>query len=72
MTALADAKALAPNPTAKAAVAVKGSEYLTLQNLLIGHANDMVILIKQMIALHPTSGDNTTLTALNALLTELS
>jgi hypothetical protein len=64
MTALADAKALAPNPTAKAAVAVKGSEYLTLQNLLIGHANDMVILIKQMIALHPTSGDNTTLTAL--------
>jgi hypothetical protein len=48
MTALADAKALAPNPTAKAAVAVKGSEYLTLQNLLIGHANDMVILIKQM------------------------
>jgi hypothetical protein len=71
MTALTDAKALAPNATAKAAVAVKGSEYVTLQNLLIGHANDMISLINQMIKLHPTSGDNSTLTALNALLAEL-
>jgi hypothetical protein len=72
MTALTDAKALAPNAAAKAAVAVKGHDYITLQNLAIGHVNDLIVLVKSMISLHPTSGDSATLAALNTLLTELS
>jgi len=72
MTALADVKALAPNAAAKAALAVKGHDYATLQNLTIQHASELKLLVAQLIALHPTSGDGTTLTALNALLAELA
>jgi hypothetical protein len=70
MTALTDAKALAPNAAAKAAIAVKGSDYATLSLLVQQHIVELNVLVKQLIALH--SGDATTLTALNALLTELS
>jgi hypothetical protein len=70
MTALADAKALAPNSAAKNAVWVKGHDYITLQNLVIAHANELVILVKQLISLHPAAGDSATLAALNALLAE--
>lgn len=72
MTALTDAKALAPNAAAKAAIVAKGVEYTTLLQLIQAHVTDLIALVKQAIALHPTSGDNATLAALNALLTELS
>jgi len=72
MTALADIRALSPNAVAKAAVAVKGHDYATLQALTIQHASELKILVAQLVALHPTSGDSTTLTNLNALLAELA
>jgi len=72
MTALADVKALAPNAAAKAAVAAKGHDYASVQNLAIQKAAEMKVIISQLIALHPTSGDSTTLTALNTLLAELA
>ena len=72
MTALADVKALSPNAAAKAALAVKGHDYVTLQNLTIQHAAELKLLVAQLIALHPAAGDATTLTNLNALLTALA
>jgi hypothetical protein len=71
MTVKTDAAALMPNATAKAAVVSKGADYASLNLLLQQHAVDMIALVKQLISLHPTSGDSSTLTALNNLLTEL-
>ena len=72
MTALADIKALAPNAAAKASLATKGHDYATLQALTIQHGSELKLLVAQLIALHPASGDSTTLTALNTLLAELA
>jgi hypothetical protein len=72
MTALTDSKALMPNAAGKAAVAVKGTDATTMALLIQQHAAELNILVKQFISLYPTSGDSTTLTALNSLLTEIS
>ena len=72
MTALADVKALAPNAAAKAAVAAKGHDYASVQNAAILKAAELKVIVAQLISLHPTSGDSTTLTNLNALLAELA
>jgi hypothetical protein len=40
--------------------------------LIQQHALELNILVKQFIALYPTSGDSTTLTELNALLAEIA
>lgn len=71
MTALADVKALAPNAAAKAAMAAKAQDYLSMQNAAILKASELKVIVTQMIALHPTSGDATTLTNLNAILAQL-
>jgi len=71
MTALVDVKALAPNASAKAALAVKAQDYASLQNAAILKASELKVIVAQMIALHPTSGDATTLTNLNTILAEL-
>jgi hypothetical protein len=72
MTALADVKALAPNAAAKSTIAAKAHDYVSMQNLAIQKAAELKVIVAQMIALHPTSGDSTTLTNLNSLLAEFA
>lgn len=72
MTALTDAKAVAPNATAKAALAVKGHDAATMTALIQQHAAELKSIVSTFQAAYPTSGDSTTLTALNTLLAELA
>jgi hypothetical protein len=73
MTALTDAKAIAPTANAKSVVAAKGADVNGLMLLVQQHCAELLALVKQTIALHPSGGgDAANLTALNALLTELS
>jgi hypothetical protein len=72
MTALTDSKALAPNAAGKASFQTKGVDEAALVLLIQQHALELNILVKQMISLHPASGDSTTLTALSNLLSELA
>jgi hypothetical protein len=53
MTVKADALAVAPTITAKAAIQARGADAGNLLSLLQGHAVDMIYLVKQIIALHP-------------------
>jgi hypothetical protein len=72
MTALTDAKALAPNAAAKAAVSAKSVDYVSMLNLIIQLTTELRAHIALMVALHPASGDGATLTALNNILSELA
>ncbi len=72
MTALTDAKAIAPNAAAKLALAAKGHDAATLQALITQHAGELKNIVTLFQSAYPTSGDSTTLTALNTLLAELA
>jgi hypothetical protein len=72
MTALTDIKAITPTANAKAVVSAKGSDIAGLMAHAQVKAAELQVLVKQIIALHPTSGaDAANLTALNAILAEL-
>jgi len=72
MTALAELKAIVPTATAKAAVSITGADVSTLLQQVQLKAGELKILLKQLIAVHPSSGgDAANLAALNAVLAEL-
>lgn len=73
MTALTDAKAITPTANAKAVASAKGADINGLMAQIQRHAGELLVIVKQAIAVHPSGGgDAANLTALNALLTELS
>jgi hypothetical protein len=72
MTVKAEVVAITPTANAIGVVSAKGSNITGLMLLLQQHAVEMQILIKQVIALHPSGGgDAANLTALNNILSEL-
>lgn len=71
VTIKAEVVAITPTANAQAVVQAKGANIAGLMLLLQQHAIEMQILIKQVIALHPTGGDAANLTALNNILSEL-
>jgi hypothetical protein len=72
MTALADLKAITLTATAKAAVSAKGADLAALVTLAQRQVIELEITLKQIVALHPSSGpDASNYTALNAVLAEL-
>lgn len=70
MTALTDAKAITPTTTARSAAKSSGTDADQLMTLLRSHLVDIQLLVKQIIALTPTS-ETALLTSLNTLLSEL-
>lgn len=72
-TALTDTKAITPTANAKAVVAAKGQDITGLMLQLQIKIAETQVLVKQIIALHPTGGgDAANLTALNTVLGELA
>lgn len=72
-TALTDTKAITPTANAKAVVAAKGQDMTGLMLQLQIKIAETQVLVKQIIALHPTGGgDAANLTALNTVLGELA
>jgi hypothetical protein len=69
MTVKSEVAAIAPTPNAKAVVSTRGADIGGVMQLLQQHAVDLQILVKTVIALHPTGDAN--LTALNNILAEL-
>jgi hypothetical protein len=69
MTVRADAAAITPTNTAKAAIQAKGTDVNGLMTLFQTRAVELQILLRQIIALTPSGDAN--LTALNNLLSEL-
>lgn len=72
-TALTDLKAITPTANAKAVVAAKGQDITGLMAQAKQQAGELQVLIKQIIALHPTGGsDAANLASLNTILGELA
>jgi hypothetical protein len=72
MTALADAKAIAPTANAKLVVSAKGTDINGVMLLIQQHCIELQTLVKYAISVHPSGGaDAANPTALNALLAEL-
>jgi len=72
MTVKAEVNAIAPTANAKAVVQAKGANITDLMQLLTQSAIDMQVLVRQIIALHPSGGgDAANLAALSALLAEI-
>lgn len=73
MTVKAEVVAIAPTVNAKTVVQAKGQDLTSLMLQLQQAAGELQVLVKQVIALHPVGGgDAANLTALNAILTELT
>lgn len=74
MTALTDIKAITLTSNAKALGQAAGTNLASLMVQAQQHASELEVLLKQIIAIHPTTGgaDATNLTALNAILAELA
>jgi len=73
MTVHTDLLAIAPTANAKNVVQVSGANLPQLMALADQHIADLKILLKQVIALHPsTGGDAANYTALQSLLGELN
>lgn len=72
-TALTDTKAITPTANAKAVVAAKGQDITGLMLQLQIKIAETQVLVKQIIALHPTGGgDAANLSSLNTILGELA
>jgi hypothetical protein len=73
MTVRTDLLAVTPTANAKNVVQVSGENLPQLMALADQHITDLKILLKQVIALHPsTGGDAANYTALQSLLAELN
>jgi hypothetical protein len=70
MTAKTDTAAIATTTNAKNLSTAAGANVENLRQLLLVRINETLVLVKQIIALTPNGDSN--LTALNAILTELS
>ena len=72
-TALTDLNAISLTTTAKAAASVKGVDIAALVALAKTHAIELAALLKQIVAVHPsTGGDATNYAALNTIIGELA
>jgi hypothetical protein len=72
MTIKAETVAIVPTANAVNIVQTKGANVNGLMLLIQQHASELLALVKQVIAMHPSGGgDAANLTALNAILTEL-
>jgi hypothetical protein len=73
MTVLTDLNAISLTPTAKAAASTKGEDLSALVELAKTHTAELSALLKQIVAIHPSTGDDATnYAALNAILGELA
>jgi hypothetical protein len=73
MTAFTDLTAISLTATAKAAASAKGEDLSALVTLAETHITELSALLKQIVAIHPsTGGDATNYAALNAILGELA
>ena len=72
-TALTDLNAISLTSTAKAAVSAKGVDLNALVVLAKSHATELSALLKQIVALHPsTGGDAANYAQLNTIIGELA
>jgi hypothetical protein len=73
MTVLANTKSITPTAKAKSVVQTHGAQLGDLLTLFQQHASEVQILLKLIIALHPsTGGDAANYAALSSLLAELT
>jgi hypothetical protein len=72
-TALTDLGAITLTSTAKAAASAKGVNIVDLMALVKSHATEMTLLLKQIVAVHPSTGaDATNYASLNTIIAELA
>ena len=73
MTVLADLKAIALTASAKASVSAKGADLGVLVQTAELHVIELQTVLKQIIAVHPTSGgDAANYAALGSVLAQLA
>jgi hypothetical protein len=73
MSALTDLTAISFTATAKAAASAKGEDLIVLVTLAESHITELSALLKQIVAIHPsTGGDAANYAALNAIVAELA
>jgi len=73
MTALTDLTAISFTAAAKAVASAKGEDLIVLVTLAESHITELSALLKQIVAIHPsTGGDAANYAALNAIVAELA
>jgi hypothetical protein len=72
MSALSELKAITPTANAKAVVATKAMDVTSLTLQVQRAAGELQVLLKQLIAVHPSGGgDAANLASLNTILSEI-
>jgi hypothetical protein len=72
MTVKAELVAVAPTANAKTLASAKALDFVSLQNLVKQHVDELKVVLAQLIAMHPSGGgDAANLAALQAVLAEL-